>query len=104
MITAEVEQDFDVENEPVMVGYNSSNSVSSWENHFISYGPYDMDGDGMTDVQEKENGTDPYSGAVKYPTVKAEYGKVGGCGLFIGHYRLKPLDDAPQSLNHRTSR
>ncbi|MDY5143593.1 hypothetical protein, partial [Actinotignum timonense] len=26
----------------------------------------------------------------------------GGCGLFIGHYRLKPLDDAPQSLNHRT--
>ncbi|MGJ9562564.1 hypothetical protein, partial [Actinotignum sp. GS-2025b] len=25
-----------------------------------------------------------------------------GCGLFIGHYRLKPLDDAPQSLNHRT--
>ncbi|MGJ9582715.1 hypothetical protein, partial [Actinotignum sp. GS-2025b] len=25
----------------------------------------------------------------------------GGCGLFIGHYRLKPLDDAPQSLNHR---
>ncbi|MGJ9563366.1 hypothetical protein ACRQFL_09360, partial [Actinotignum sp. GS-2025b] len=24
-----------------------------------------------------------------------------GCGLFIGHYRLKPLDDAPQSLNHR---
>ncbi|MDK6419737.1 hypothetical protein QP117_08565, partial [Actinotignum timonense] len=28
--------------------------------------------------------------------------KIGGCGLFIGHYRLKPLDDAPQSLNHRT--
>ncbi|MGJ9428361.1 GIY-YIG nuclease family protein, partial [Actinotignum sp. GS-2025b] len=27
---------------------------------------------------------------------------MGGCGLFIGHYRLKPLDDAPQSLNHRT--
>ncbi|MGJ9502428.1 hypothetical protein ACRQEO_07575, partial [Actinotignum sp. GS-2025b] len=27
---------------------------------------------------------------------------IRGCGLFIGHYRLKPLDDAPQSLNHRT--
>ncbi|MGJ9586534.1 hypothetical protein ACRQFN_07175, partial [Actinotignum sp. GS-2025e] len=34
---------------------------------------------------------------------QATYQKcAGGCGLFIGHYRLKPLDDVPQSLNHRT--
>ncbi|MGJ9464246.1 hypothetical protein ACRQDN_08990, partial [Actinotignum sp. GS-2025e] len=29
------------------------------------------------------------------------FGPIWGCGLFIGHYRLKPLDDVPQSLNHR---
>ncbi|MDE1559283.1 Rib/alpha-like domain-containing protein [Actinotignum schaalii] len=99
MITAEVEQDFDVENEPVMVGYNSSNSVSSWENHFISYGPYDMDGDGMTDVQEKENGTDPYSGAVKYPTVKAEYGKVVAVKPYIPQGKLD-YDNSGQGSWH----
>ncbi|MGJ9431310.1 hypothetical protein ACRQC7_03845, partial [Actinotignum sp. GS-2025b] len=37
------------------------------------------------------------------PEEAIEFLKDGrGCGLFIGHYRLKPLDDAPQSLNHRT--
>ncbi|MGJ9544597.1 hypothetical protein, partial [Actinotignum sp. GS-2025b] len=36
------------------------------------------------------------------PVIKNILATNRGCGLFIGHYRLKPLDDAPQSLNHRT--
>lgn len=42
----------------------------------------------MTDVQEKENGTDPYSGAVKYPMVKAEYGKVVAVKPYIPQGKL----------------
>lgn len=74
-ITAEIDARIDPHREPILAGYNSSNTVSH-EDHYMAYGPYDTDNDGWTDIEENQLKTNPFKPDLDYDTIDAEYGEV----------------------------
>ena len=88
-VEADVSADFDPDLEPVLMGYDSGNTVSH-EDFYMAYGPYDTDNDGVPDVTEEKLGTNPYAGDVAFPEVKgAEYGSVLTSRPYVQHGSLQ---------------
>lgn len=73
VVEAWVPSGFDIDNEPVLMGYNSSNTVSH-EDFFMGYGPFDTDNDGLPDYLETKNKTNPFGASLTYKSEPLPYG------------------------------
>ncbi|MDK8100009.1 MAG: Rib/alpha-like domain-containing protein [Winkia neuii] len=85
VITAQLKPGADPEKMPVLAGFNSSNTVSSKEDRFMAYGPFDTDHDGLTNIEELHRNTNPFSPDLNYeldnqPVV---YGKLVKASPFL---------------------
>ncbi len=88
-VEADAPADFDPDLEPVLMGYDSGNTVSH-EDFYMAYGPYDTDNDGVPDVTEAKLGTNPYAGDIAFPRVdNAEYGSVLTSRPYVQHGSLQ---------------
>lgn len=73
VVEAEVPSSFDIDAEPVLMGYSSSNTLS-FERFYMGYGPFDTDNDGIPDAKETHAGTNPYGASLTYDTAPLDYG------------------------------
>lgn len=74
VVEAEVPSSFDIDAEPVLMGYSSSNTLS-FERFYMGYGPFDTDNDGIPDAKETHAGTNPYGASLTYGNEPLDYGK-----------------------------
>lgn len=73
VVEAVVPSSFDIDAEPVLMGYSSSNTIS-YERFYMGYAPFDTDNDGIPDYQETRAGTDPFGASLTYGNEPLAYG------------------------------
>ena len=73
VVEAEVPSSFDIDAEPVLMGYSSSNTLS-FERFYMGYGPFDTDNDGIPDAKETHAGTNPFGASLTYDAAPLDYG------------------------------
>ena len=73
VVEAVVPSSFDIDAEPVLMGYSSSN-IAGFERFYMGYGPFDTDNDGIPDAKETHAGTNPYGASLTYDTAPLDYG------------------------------
>ena len=73
VVEAWVPSSFNIDTEPVLMGYNSSNTIST-EDFFMGYGPFDTDNDGLPDYLETKNKTNPFGASLTYKSEPLPYG------------------------------